>query len=193
MTDKQAIKQDTQKLVKKLVLTVFLMFGFGFALVPLYDVFCDITGLNGKTSDVAAERSDSVDITRTISVEFIARTQGSISWTFKPEIKKMNVHPGEMHQVSFLVKNNSVSDMVVQAVPSVSPGIAAAYFNKIECFCFNQQPLENGQSADLGLQFYIDKDIPPEYSTVTLSYTLFDISHNIEQNEFIKLFAENKN
>ena len=193
MTDKQAIKKDSEKLVKKLVLTVFLMFGFGFALVPLYDVFCDITGLNGKTSDVAAKQSDSVDRTRTINVEFIARTQGNLPWTFKPEVKKMNVHPGEMHQINFLVKNNSVSNMVVQAVPSVSPGIAAAYFNKIECFCFNQQPLEQGQSADLGLQFYIDKDIPLEYSTVTLSYTLFDISNNIEQEEFVTLFAENKN
>lgn len=193
MTDKQAVKKDSQKLIKKLVLTVFFMFGFGFALVPLYDVFCDITGLNGKTSNVAAEQSDSVDMTRTISVEFIARTQGSLPWTFKPEIKKMHVHPGEMHQVNFFVENRSVSNMVVQAVPSVSPGIAAAYFNKIECFCFNQQPLEQGQSADLGLQFYIDKDIPPEYSTVTLSYTLFDISNNLEQDEFIKLFAENKN
>ena len=83
--------------------------------------------------------------------------------------------------------------MVVQAVPSVSQGIAAAYFNKIECFCFNQQPLEQGQADDLGLQFYIDKDIPPEYTTVTLSYTLFDISKNIEQDEFAKLFADNKN
>lgn len=193
MTDKQTAQQDTKKLVKKLVLTVFFMFGFGFALVPLYDVFCDITGLNGKTSNVAAVQSDSVDKTRTISVEFIARTQGNLPWIFKPEVKKMNVHPGEMHQLNFLVKNNSVNNMVVQAVPSVSPGIAAAYFNKIECFCFNQQPLEQGQAADLGLQFYIDKDIPPEYTTVTLSYTLFDISKNIEQDEFTKLFADNKN
>lgn len=193
MKDKLKTQQATNRLVKKLLVTVFLMFGFGFALIPLYDVFCDITGLNGKTSEVAASQSSFVDKTRTINVEFIARTQGNLPWIFKPEVKKMNVHPGEMHQLNFLVKNNSVSNMVVQAVPSVSPGIAATYFNKIECFCFNQQPLERGESADLGLQFYIDKDIPAEYSTVTLSYTLFDISENIEQDEFIKLFAENKN
>jgi len=193
MKDEQKTQQATNKLVKKLVVTVFLMFGFGFALIPLYDVFCDITGLNGKTSEVAASQSSFVDKTRTISVEFIARTQGNLPWIFKPEVKKMNVHPGEMHQLNFIVKNNSVSNMVVQAVPSVSPGIAAAYFNKIECFCFNQQPLKHGMTADLGLQFYIDKDIPVEYSTVTLAYTLFDISENIEQDEFIKLFAANKN
>ncbi len=193
MTDNKETSQNTNKLVKKLVVTVFLMFGFGFALVPLYDVFCDITGLNGKTSNVAASESESIDKTRTINVEFIARTQGNFPWVFAPEVKKMVVHPGQMHQVNFQVKNNSAHNMVAQAVPSVSPGIAAAYFNKIECFCFNQQPLEQGQAADLGLQFYIDKDIPVEYTTVTLSYTLFDISKSIKQEEFSKLFALNKN
>ena len=181
--------QDNTRLVKKLVVTVFLMFGFGFALVPLYDVFCDITGLNGKTSQEAADVSSSVDESRIITVEFIARTQGNLPWNFQPEVKRMDVHPGEMHELNFLVKNNSVNNMVVQAIPSVSPGVAAAYFNKIECFCFNQQPLVNGQSADLGLQFYIDKDIPPEYTTVTLSYTLFDISKQIEEDDFDNLFT----
>lgn len=185
------MEQQHTNLVKRLVLTVFFMFGFGFALVPLYDVFCDITGLNGKTSNVAASASSTVDETRLITVEFIARTQNNLPWQFNPEVKRMTVHPGQMHQVNFQVKNESANNMVVQAVPSVSPGIAASYFNKIECFCFNQQPLVQGQSADLGLQFYIDKDIPEEYNTVTLSYTLFDISKNLEENEFEKLFAMN--
>ena len=187
MSDKAS--GNNTRLVKKLVVTVFLMFGFGFALVPLYDVFCDITGLNGKTNTVAADASNSVDTSRTVTVEFIARTQGNLPWEFAPEVKRMQVHPGEMHQTNFLVKNNSASNMVVQAIPSVSPGLTAAYFNKIECFCFNQQPLERGQSADLGLQFYIDKDLPADYTTVTLSYTLFDISNKIEEDDFNKLFA----
>lgn len=185
----QTAQQDNKKTVKKLVLTVALMFGFGFALVPLYDVFCDITGLNGKTSNTAAVASDYVDTSRTVTVEFIARTQGNIPWDFQPEVKRIEVHPGEMHELNFIVKNKSISDMVVQAVPSVSPGVAAAYFNKIECFCFNRQPLEKGQTADLGLQFYIDSALPPEYETVTLSYTLFDISDKVEQDEFEQLFA----
>lgn len=184
---------ETSRLVKKLVLAVVFMFGFGFALVPLYDVFCDLTGINGKTSNVAAVESNSIDQNRMVTVEFIARTQGNLPWHFQPEVKRMKVHPGEMHQVNFQVQNLSQNNMVVQAVPSVSPGMAAIYFNKIECFCFNQQPLVEGQQADLGLQFYIDKELPAEYSTVTLSYTLFDIGESIEKNEFNKLFVMNKN
>lgn len=182
----------TKRLVKKLVVAVFAMFGFGFALVPLYDVFCEITGINGKTSTVAAKASKSVDDSRLVTVEFIARTQGNLPWTFQPQVKRMKVHPGEMHQVNFEVQNLSKENMVVQAVPSVSPGVAATYFNKIECFCFNQQPLVKGQQADLGLQFYIDKELPEEYTTVTLSYTLFDIGESIEQNDFDKLFVMNE-
>lgn len=180
------------KLVKKLVLTVFFMFGFGFALVPLYDVFCDITGLNGKTSNEAAQVSDGIDETRVITVDFIARTQGDLAWQFEPEIKRLEVKPGEMHQVNFLVENRSKANMVVQAVPSVTPGLTANYFNKIECFCFNHQPLKQGEKASLGLQFYIDKELPEKYETVTLSYTLFDITESIEQQEKADLFA-NKN
>lgn len=181
--------QQNATLVKKLVLTTVAMFGFGFALVPLYDVFCDITGLNGKTNTEAAQASTLVDTSRLITVEFIAHTQANMPWEFAPEVKRLQVHPGENYQLNYLVKNLSTSDKVVQAIPSVSPGLAAAYFNKVECFCFNRQPLEQGQVADLGLMFYIDKDLPEEYTTVTLSYTLFDISDRIEQDEFEQLFA----
>jgi len=192
-TDVEDKQVETAKLVKKLVVIVFAMFGFGFALVPLYDVFCEITGLNGKTNTEAAQVSESIDKNRLVTVEFIAHTQGNLPWQFQPEIKRMKVHPGEMHQVNFQVANLSTDNMVVQAVPSVSPGLAATYFNKIECFCFNQQPLVKGQQADLGLQFYIDKELPSEFSTVTLSYTLFDIGNKIDQSEFDKLFAMNEN
>ena len=178
-------------LIKRLVIIVFAMFGFGFALVPLYDIFCDITGLNGKTSQIAATESAYVDDSRMVTVEFIARTQGQLPWTFEPEVKRMKVHPGQMHQVNFKVANYSSENMVVQAVPSVSPGLAATYFNKIECFCFNQQPLVKGQEALLGLQFYVDKELPQDYSTVTLSYTLFDIGESLDKNEFNKLFVMN--
>ena len=180
-------------LVRRLVITVFAMFGVGFALVPLYDVFCEVTGINGKTSDEAAVTSNYVDESRLVTVEFMARTQGQLPWRFEPVVKRMKVHPGQMHQVDFEVANLSGENMVVQAVPSVSPGMAATYFNKIECFCFNQQPLIQGQVAALGLQFYIDKELPEQYSTVTLSYTLFDIGDSLADNEFDKLFAMNNN
>lgn len=183
--------KNNAPLIKKLVLVVFGMFGFGFALVPLYDVFCEVTGLNGKTSQTAASTSDSVDQSRLVTVEFIARTQGQLPWTFEPEVKRMKVHPGQMHQVNFKVANLSPNNMVVQAVPSVAPGLAATYFNKIECFCFNQQPLVQGQEALLGLQFYVDKELPEDYSTVTLSYTLFDIGDSLDKTEFNKLFVMN--
>ncbi|GAB3001015.1 cytochrome c oxidase assembly protein [Psychrosphaera aestuarii] len=192
MSVNEANKTAQTKLIKKLVLTVVFMFGFGFALVPLYDVFCDITGLNGKTSNQAATQSTVIDMNRTVTVEFIAHTQGNLPWTFKPEVKRIKVHPGEQHEVNFLVSNQSAGDMVVQAIPSVSPGLAATYFNKIECFCFNHQPLEQGQQASLGLQFYIDPELPPEYSTVTLSYTLFDISDKLEPSAFADLFADSE-
>ncbi|GAA0305988.1 cytochrome c oxidase assembly protein [Psychrosphaera haliotis] len=192
MSAQQNTKPDHVKLIKKLVFTVVFMFGFGFALVPLYDVFCDITGLNGKTSNSVASQSQAVDVDRLVTVEFIAHTQGRLPWTFEPEIKRIKVHPGEHHEVNFLVSNQSAGDMVVQAIPSVSPGLAATYFNKVECFCFNHQPLEKGELAKLGLQFYIDPELPAEYGTVTLSYTLFDISDKIEASAFAELFADSE-
>ena len=187
-----AQKQANSKIVIRLMFVVVGMFGFGFALVPLYDVFCDITGLNGKTSNSAASQSQVVDVDRLVTVEFIAHTQGRLPWTFEPEIKRIKVHPGEHHEVNFLVSNQSAGDMVVQAIPSVSPGLAATYFNKVECFCFNHQPLEKGELAKLGLQFYIDPELPAEYGTVTLSYTLFDISDKIEASAFAELFADSE-
>ena len=183
--EKQASASDNTnantKVIKKLVLVVFAMFGFGFALVPLYDVFCDITGLNGKTSGEAATyTADGIDTSRTIKVQFITRTAKGIPWQFEPVINEVIVHPGEMKFVNFYAKNESSRDIVGQAVPSVSPGIAASYFQKIECFCFTQQPLKAGEEVEMGLQFYVDLDLPSEISTLTLSYTLYDITGKAE-------------
>ena len=145
---------SVKKTVKKLMLIVFGMFGFGFAMVPLYDVFCDITGLNGKTSNVAASyNAVSVDTERTITVQFLTRTAKGIPWRF---------------------------NIVGQAVPSVSPGRAAVYFQKIECFCFNNQPLKASEDVEMGLQFYVDVDLPDDVSTITLSYTLYDITSSVD-------------
>lgn len=172
-------QRSNKQLATKLAGGALLMFGFGFALVPLYDVFCEITGLNGKTDQEAAVVSTSVDQTRTVKVEFITHTQGQLPWQFKPEVKTMMAHPGQTYQVNFVVKNLSDNDMVVQAIPSVSPGLAATHFNKIECFCFNHQPLKQGEEAKLGLLFYLDQELPSQFSTVTLAYTLFDITDKV--------------
>ena len=177
----EQLKQNQQKTVKKLVLIVFAMFGFGFALVPLYDVFCDITGLNGKTADTAATyTADGVDETRTVKVQFISRMAKGIPWQFEPMVNEVEVHPGEMKLVKFYAKNESVRDIIGQAVPSVSPGQAALYFQKIECFCFNQQPLKGKEEVEMALQFYVDPELPEHISTLTLSYTLYDITGKVE-------------
>ncbi len=169
--------KQTNKLVRKLVVIVLAMFGFGFAMVPLYDVFCDITGLNGKTATEAAQINESgIDTDRTITVQFISRTAKEMPWEFRPEIAEIVVHPGETKIIKFYAKNNTLVDMLGQAVPSVAPGRAANYFKKIECFCFEQQFLSGQEEVWMPLQFYIDAEIPTDVNTLTLSYTLFDIS-----------------
>ncbi len=171
------ITQQNIKLVKKLVVIVIGMFGFGFALVPLYDVFCDITGLNGKTSDVAASAENvQIDKSRQINIQFIAINNQGMPWAFKPVEKQVTVYPGEVKMVNFYAKSLSSKDTVGQAVPSVSPGKGAAYFNKIECFCFNRQPLAAGEETLMPLTFYIDQDLPLDVGTLTLSYTMYDIT-----------------
>lgn len=169
--------QSNNRTVRKLLLVVVAMFGFGFALVPLYDVFCDITGLNGKTNDSAAIYEDGgIDKSRTVKVQFITRNAKGIPWKFEPVINEINVHPGEMKLVSFYAKNKAEHDIIGQAVPSVSPGLAANYFHKIECFCFTQQPLAAGKDVEMSLQFYVDLELPTDINTLTLSYTLYDIT-----------------
>lgn len=172
---------SVNKTVKKLLLIVFGMFGFGFAMVPLYDVFCDITGLNGKTSNVAASyNTEGIDKSRTVTVQFLTRTAKGIPWKFEPMINEIKVHPGERKLVKFYAKNESIGDIVGQAVPSVSPGRAAVYFQKIECFCFNNQPLKAHEDVEMGLQFYVDRELPDDVSTITLSYTLYDITGSVD-------------
>ncbi len=172
------LKNSNRPLIAKLLISTVLMFGFGFALVPLYDVMCKTLGINGKTSDVAAVQPANltVDESRTIRVQFMAHVTNGMPWTFEPKVTHMDVHPGQVIQTTFLANNLSNNDLVGQAVPSVSPGLGAAYFNKIECFCFNQQPLSANADAEMPLIFYIEPDIPASIHTLTLSYTLYNIT-----------------
>ncbi|CAA0081054.1 Cytochrome c oxidase assembly protein CtaG [BD1-7 clade bacterium] len=168
---------NTNKLVLKLFGAVVGMFAFGFALVPLYDVFCDVTGLNGKTGTQAYQAVDvEVDTSRTVTVQFIATNNDQMNWAFKPEKTMLKVHPGEAITTSFYAKNPNAKDMIAQAIPSVSPGRAAEFFHKTECFCFNQQPLAAGMETDMPLQFIVDQDLPKDIRTITLSYTIFDVT-----------------
>ncbi|EJI84444.1 MULTISPECIES: cytochrome c oxidase assembly protein [Alishewanella] len=166
-------------LVSKLLLVTVLMFGFGFALVPLYDVFCEVTGINGKTSNVPATvLADGIDTSREVTIEFLARPNKDMPWIFKPEIRRLTVHPGEVHVMNYLAENPTGRMIVGQAVPSVSPGQAALYLHKIECFCFTQQQLAAGNKMLMPVQFYVDPALPAQFSTITLNYTLYDVTAN---------------
>lgn len=165
------------KTVTKLMLVVVGMFGFGFLLVPLYDVFCDVTGINGKTNDTAASYDGViVDESRWVTVEFITRTNTGMPWEFSAQTQKIKVHPGEINQIDFYAKNPANRDIVGQAVPSVSPGLAALYLNKTECFCFEQQTLKAGEETMMPVRFYIDPQLPDDITFFTLSYTLYDVT-----------------
>jgi len=168
-----ARKQANQRVVKRLGIAALLMFGFGFAMVPLYDVFCDITGINGKTGRIELEEalSQQVDENRLVTVEFLATVHSDLPWEFRPVVKKIKVHPGEVTEVNYFARNKTDSQVVGQAVPSVAPGLAAKYFNKTECFCFTRQALGPGESKDMPLRFVVDPGLPEEIRTVSLSYT----------------------
>jgi cytochrome c oxidase assembly protein subunit 11 len=163
------------KLFKRLIFVSIGMFAFAFALVPLYDVFCDITGLNGKPSSEQAKLSDAVDLNRQVDVGFLTHVQNDAPFKVTVDQGLLTVKPGEMNEVIFSAHNLSNEVRTMQAVPSVSPGLAAQYMHKVECFCFAQQILQPGERIDLNLLFYIDTEITSEIEELTLSYTVFDI------------------
>tara|TARA_R110001583_G_scaffold171120_1_gene324590 strand:+ start:28841 stop:29383 length:543 start_codon:yes stop_codon:yes gene_type:complete len=161
-----------------LISIVVLMFAFGFMLVPLYSVFCEITGLNGKTSGqyVGALPNEVSVNTRTITVQFIANRNANLPWQFSPHQEVVELVLGERNVTSFRVVNTYDKAVVAQAIPSVSPSAAASHLHKIECFCFQQQALGPSESKDMSLIFFIDESLPEEINKLTLSYTLFDVT-----------------
>ena len=162
-----------RSLINKLLLACVAMFAFGFALVPLYDVFCDITGINGKTDKVAAAAPDRIDRAREISVEFLATHDPAVAVDFAPETARIKLNPGDLQVVSFVVENRTGEPIVTTAVPSVSPGEAARHFMKIECFCFQEQPLAPGERKLMPVQSYVDPELPARFKNLTLSYRLY--------------------
>jgi len=172
-------QSETTRLSLKLVGVVVGMFVFAIWIMPpLYDAFCDITGLNGKTRGQYQSVSAGVDTSRTVKVQFMATNNETMPWEFRPTMSSIEVHPGEEVEVTFFARNPTNNDMVGQAVPSLVPFKAAEYFHKPECFCFNQQPLQAGASAELPLRFIVDQDVSKQVNTITLSYTLFDITES---------------
>lgn len=181
---------DHLPLLKRLVLITLLMFAFAFALVPLYDVFCQVTGLNGKPNMEQAPLSEHVVANRKVSISFMTNSQAGAPFQVTVEQFEMNVELGEMYRISFDAKNLSKDAKVMQAVPSVSPGIAAKYLHKVSCFCFSQQPMLGLMQTKLPLLFYIDPELPPEIEELTLSYAVFDISDN---STVVKVEKSNEN
>ena len=182
--DKQA-ENNISRTVSRLLLMVVGMFAFGFALVPLYDVFCEITGINGKSFNVAADGYEAVpaavDTSREIKVIFLANNNDGMTWEFEPSQTVMRVHPGEAVNTVYYAKNPKAHQMVGQAVPSVQPIRAAEYFHKTECFCFNEQVLAGEEAVEMPLQFIVDHDLPRDVRTITLSYTSFDVTKSAPQ------------
>src|SRR5690606_848363 len=162
------------------------MFAFAiWVLPPIYDVFCEITGLNGKTGGRYEAVSSEVDTSRTITVQFLANNNDGMTWEFSPEVQRIQVHPGEQARINYLVHNRTNIDMVGQAIPSLTPFKAADYFHKTECFCFEQQLLKAGESAELPMFFIVDPDLPAHIRTITLSYTLFDVTERYAAQQLV--------
>jgi cytochrome c oxidase assembly protein subunit 11 len=157
-----------------LCILVLGMFGFAFALVPLYDVFCDITGINGKTGGrMRATQVPELVAERNVTVEFVTRIDKDIQWDFGTHTNSVVVHPGEPTRVDFYATNTADHPVTAVAIPSVSPGWAAKYLLKTECFCFNEQTLAAGESVVYPMIFFIDPSMPEDIPRLTLSYTLY--------------------
>lgn len=171
MADSTSIK----RLVIRLLLMVVVMFAFGFALVPIYDVMCKAFGINGKTAG-QYEGEQVVDTNRQVRVQFLSTNANDMVWAFYPKGDQLVVNPGGIYEMVFVASNPSDHAMTAQAVPSVSPAQAAQYFHKTECFCFTQQVLQPGQSIEMPMRFIVDRDMPKELKHLTLAYTLFDIT-----------------
>lgn len=166
---------DTKLLVGKLVILAAAMFGFGFLMVPLYDVFCAITGIGGKvdTTRAAVVEPQRPDVSRTITIEFVTAVNEYAPWEFRPAVHSMEIHPGEFYETTFYARNLTPRHIVGQAVPSIAPGAVARYLKKTECFCFTSQEFEAGEAKDMPVRFIVDTDIPAHVDRLTLAYTFF--------------------
>lgn len=181
--------QDNARLVRRLLLLVALAFVFAFAMVPLYNVLCEATGFNGKIAGAPVVRdgfsvgglktgtspAPAVDLSRTVRVEFTGTVMPGLPWDMRPLTISLDLHPGELQQVSYLVRNTSDREVTGQAVPSVTPGQAAQHFEKIECFCFSQQTLGPGEAREMPLAFIVKPEVDRNITHITLSYAFFSI------------------
>ena len=180
------LQGENARMVGKLLVITVLMFGFGYALVPIYKSICTALGINvlalsdqvvsGRAGETARVNTQ-VDASRTITVEFDANSRGV--WKFKPAISSIDVHPGEMTTVMYEFTNIQNRTMVAQAIPSYAPMQAMAYFNKVQCFCFNEYTMKAGETKQWPVVFVIDSKLPKDVTTITLSYTFFEVGGKV--------------
>ena len=179
------LRRDNRRMMSKLAVVVLAMFGFGYALVPMYRSICDALGINVLSlserltgaNTGSRKASTQIDVTRTITVEFDANANGP--WEFKPALRSLQVHPGEMATVMYEFRNVQNRTMAAQAIPSYAPMQASAHFNKVECFCFNEYILKPGESKQWPVVFYVDSKLPKDVTTITLSYTFFEVAGKV--------------
>lgn len=182
MSYQQTRSTSKSRVVLWTCLAVPCMFAFGFALVPLYNLICDVTGINGKVETVAYALQETVkiDTSRQVDMQFVVIKNGDMTWDFATQEKTLTMHPGEMYTIQYAARNPTNSAMTAQMIPSVSPGVAAQYVHKIQCFCFDSQTLDAGEEKEFVVRLFIDPNIPKDIQQVTLAYTIFDVSDNTQ-------------
>ena len=183
--------RNSNRTAIKLFLVTVMMFGFGYALVPLYNVMCKVAGINGKTGTISTEEAGrlTVDSKRMVTVEFDTNINGDLPWVFKAQVNKMRVHPGKVSEAVFVAENKSDQAITGQAIPSVAPQLASLHFKKTECFCFTQQTLAPHERREMPVRFVVDAELPEKISTLTLSYTFFQTpgeNKTMQQSEVLK-------
>ena len=172
----RALRRDNLQMVGKLAVVVGLMFGFGYALVPIYRHICEALGINVLSQVDRADQAKNtqIDYSRTVTVEFDANARGP--WDFKPAKNYVTVHPGELVTVNYTFRNKQDRTMAAQAIPSYAPKQATAHFQKFECFCFNEYTLKPGEEKEWPVVFVVSPKLPKDVSTITLSYTFFEVA-----------------
>ena len=176
--------RDNRRMFGKLAVVVALMFGFGYALVPMYDAICAALGINNLARSellvnghTGGKVNTQVDASRTITIEFDTNARGP--WDFKPAVRSIDVHPGELATVMYEFRNTQDRTMAAQAIPSYAPRQAMQHFNKLECFCFNEYTLKPGESKQWPVVFVVDPKLPKDVRTITLSYTFFEVGGKV--------------
>lgn len=177
MKQEQPKSRSNARIIWPVAILVIAMFGLGFALVPLYDVFCELTGLNGKVKrEAQSEVAFKVDESRWVTVEFVTTVNGAMPLSFRAEKTKIKLHPGQYQTVKFYGTNESGKTLKGRAIPSIAPGWATQFLKKTECFCFSEQTFEPHVEREMPVRFVIDPALPETVADLSLSYTFFDIT-----------------